>query len=206
MRNLHRGQQNPRCPARPGTGGSSSLPLEARGRLPSRTLPLCNTVNLPRAVPPPTGQGSAPSTRSRACLSPGSVASFPSGALTCRAESSVPAQQSFAQTSPVFCQAPGSCPSLMAGKAQPHGKASGRSASTSQAAGPFRRGEDRLFGAGGLHQPGLGGHHVLGPISLPCGPELQAGRSNPAFSQPNCPPAPPARAMSKRTLLLLCLL
>lgn len=30
------------------------------------------------------------------------------------------------------------------------------SASTLQAAGPFCRGEDRLFGAGSLHQPGLG--------------------------------------------------
>lgn len=80
------------------------------------------------------------------------------------------------------------------------------SASTSQAAGPFCRGEERLFGAGGPHQPCLEGHHVLGPISLPCGPVLQAGRSNPAFSQPNRPPAPPAGVMSKRSLLLHCLL
>lgn len=58
MRNLHRGQQNPQCPARPGMGEKLIPTVRGMGQTHpqggSWIFPLCsNAVNLPRAVPQP---------------------------------------------------------------------------------------------------------------------------------------------------------
>lgn len=90
-----------------------------------------------------------------------------------------------------FVPGPGVLPRvlLLAGRAQARGEANG-TAAVLHAVGPFRSGEDRPFGVGGLYWPGSGGHHVPGCISLPqwhsrsCNPMLHTDSSNPAFGHP----------------------
>lgn len=69
-----------------------------------------------------------------------------------------------------FVPGPGVLPRvlLLAGRAQARGEANS-TAAVLHTVGPFRSGEDRPFGMGGLYWPGSGGHHVPGCISLPRG-------------------------------------
>lgn len=160
MRNLHRGQQNPSCAARPGLWGMCVPTAPGMGR-PHHEAPGYSPLCSPRSSAATPGQSSAWTTAS--CLHPLATSAqalrgvFLSSALTCRTESSVPMQWSFAQTSPVFRQALGSCPSLLAGRAQP---CKGRRYVCPCFCCRINvcRGEDGLFRAGGLHQPGSGEH------------------------------------------------